>query len=238
MDLAELADRARDAGWDMVELDVLSDGGELVVAHDSGDLSRPGQIRFADALAVLRAGLPRATAIDVDIKTVGYEHRVLDAIRQAELLPRTLVSTMERSSLELLRAAEPALALGLSVPRARRNYLAHPLTRPAAYAMLAYMRRTLPARAARWLREGIADAIMAHWRVVTPRLVDAVADADGELYAWTVDDPSRLEALERLGVNGVITNHLARAATSVASASRAAGAASGASASRAAPGGA
>jgi glycerophosphoryl diester phosphodiesterase len=47
---------------------------------------------------------------------------------------------------------------------------------------------------------------MVHWRLVTPRLVRAVLGAGGEIYVWTVDELSRLRALETLGVTGVITN--------------------------------
>jgi glycerophosphoryl diester phosphodiesterase len=47
---------------------------------------------------------------------------------------------------------------------------------------------------------------MAHWRLVSPRLVRAVREAGGELYVWTVDDGPRIGRLERLGVTGVITN--------------------------------
>jgi glycerophosphoryl diester phosphodiesterase len=47
---------------------------------------------------------------------------------------------------------------------------------------------------------------MAHWRLVTPRLVRRVNDAGGELYVWTVDELPRMRALEALGVTGVITN--------------------------------
>jgi glycerophosphoryl diester phosphodiesterase len=47
---------------------------------------------------------------------------------------------------------------------------------------------------------------MAHWRLVTPRLLRRVREAGGELYVWTVDEPSRIRALEALGVTGVITN--------------------------------
>ena len=72
--------------------------------------------------------------------------------------------------------------------------------------MLAYLRRVLPARVARLLGAGEADAIMAHWGVVTPRLVRAVREGEGELFVWTVDDHRRLPGLERLGVTGVITN--------------------------------
>jgi glycerophosphoryl diester phosphodiesterase len=64
----------------------------------------------------------------------------------------------------------------------------------------------LPGRAARELRAGRIDALMAHWALVTPRLARAVREAGGELYVWTVDDARRIAALERLGVTGVITN--------------------------------
>ena len=33
---------------------------------------------------------------------------------------------------------------------------------------------------------------MAHWRLVTPRLVRSVRRAGGELYVWTVDELPRL----------------------------------------------
>jgi glycerophosphoryl diester phosphodiesterase len=72
--------------------------------------------------------------------------------------------------------------------------------------MLAYLRRVLPRRAATTLRSGTADAIMAHWGVVTPALVQAVRGAGGELYVWTVDDAERLRSLHALGVSAVITN--------------------------------
>jgi glycerophosphoryl diester phosphodiesterase len=64
----------------------------------------------------------------------------------------------------------------------------------------------LPLRAARAIRSGACDALMAHWRLVTPRLVRSVVGAGGELYVWTVDELPRMRALEALGVTGVITN--------------------------------
>jgi glycerophosphoryl diester phosphodiesterase len=204
--LDDLPARLADASWDMVELDVLARGGELVVAHDSADLSHPQPIAFTDALRALRDQLPPQTRFDVDIKATGYELSVIEAVRSAGLIERTLVSTMELASLRVIRAAAPGLALGLSVPKARRDYLASRLTRPAAYAMLAYLRQVLPRQTAQVLRAGHADAIMAHWGVVTPRLVETVQSLGKELYVWTVDDPVHLAKLEALGVTGVITN--------------------------------
>jgi glycerophosphoryl diester phosphodiesterase len=204
--LSELAARLDGAEWDMVELDVLEAGGRLVVAHDPGDLARPVKLDFGDALAALRASCGPAVRFDVDIKATGYEPQVAAAIAAAGITGRTLVSTMHASSLAVLRREAPDLRLGLSVPLARRNYLAHPLTRPGAYGMLAYLRRALPGRVARALDAGEADAVMAHWGVVTPRLADTVRSRGAELFVWTVDDPRRLPPLVALGVSGIITN--------------------------------
>ena len=190
----------------MVELDVLARGDELLVAHSPVDLEHPRPLRFADALLALRDLLPAGVELNVDVKGIGYEEAVLATLRELDLVPRTLVSTMETRSLRVLRVQAPELRLGLSVPKARRDYLSHPLTRPGAYVMLAYLRRVLPRQAAQALRGGLADAIMAHWGVVTPALVGAVRGAGGELYVWTVDDAQRLLSLNALGVSAVITN--------------------------------
>ena len=41
---------------------------------------------------------------------------------------------------------------------------------------------------------------------MTPRLARAIERAGGELYVWTVDDPTRIAKLGAIGVTGVITN--------------------------------
>ena len=205
-DLSELPDRLRAGGWDMVELDVMAHDGGLVVAHDPRDLTHPRPLRFADALRALADLLPDGVGIDVDVKTTGYERQVVDTLRELGLMERTLISTMETASLRTVRAAAPQLRLGLSIPRARRDYLAHPATRLGAYAMLAYLRRALPRQVSRVLADGVADDIMAHWGVVTPARVAATRAAGADLYVWTVDDADRVANLERLGVTAVISN--------------------------------
>jgi glycerophosphoryl diester phosphodiesterase len=109
-------------------------------------------------------------------------------------------------SLIALRALEPRLRLGWSVPRVKRDYTASPLTLLPAYGLLLNARRRLPRVAAAHVRAGRCDALMAHYKIVTPRLVQALREAGGDLYVWTVDDPDRIRALEALGVTGVITN--------------------------------
>jgi glycerophosphoryl diester phosphodiesterase len=203
-------DAALRHGVDMIELDVLSEQpggtGRLLVAHDYEDLRSRAPLSFEEALDHL-AGEPfAAIELDVDVKLPGYELRVLDALRERELVPRTLISGMFPAALAQIRAAEPALRLGWSVPRVRRDYTTDMLTAIPALAMLTGYRATLPRRARTALREGRFDAIMAHWRVVTRALVRAVGEGGGELYVWTVDDARMIAKLTDMGVDGIITN--------------------------------
>ena len=197
---------------DMIEFDVLSEhpdgSGELFLAHDYVDLRRrrDDALTLADGLELFRGEAYAGVELDVDLKLTGYEDRVVAALREAGLVERALVSTMEEASLRRIRAEAPDVKLGWSVPRVKRNPFRSVFTAVPAYGMVQVLRRTLPRQMARAIREGRVDAIMANWHVVTPRLVRAVLDAGGEIYVWTVDDAPRIEHLRGLGVTGLITN--------------------------------
>jgi glycerophosphoryl diester phosphodiesterase len=203
-------DAALAHGVEMIEFDVLSEridgSGGLFVAHDYEDMRSRTPLTLEQALDHLAGEAFAGVELDVDVKLPGYELRVVDALRDAGLTGRTLVSGMFPSSLARVRAAEPSLRLGWSVPRVRRDYTNDTLTAIPALAMLTGYRALLPRRAREALRTGTVDAIMAHWRVVTPALVRAVAQERGELYVWTVDDAARIAKLTALGVSGIITN--------------------------------
>jgi glycerophosphoryl diester phosphodiesterase len=203
-------DAALRHGVDMIELDVLSEhpggGGRLLVAHDYEDMGSRSVLSFEQALEHLSGEAFADIEFDVDVKLPGYELRVLDALRHFGLIERTLVSGMFPAGLALIRRTEPALRLGWSVPRVRRDYTTDALTAVPALAMLTGYRAMLPRRARRALLEGQFDAIMAHWRVVTRALVRAVAEGGGELYVWTVDDAAKIARLAAMGVDGIITN--------------------------------
>jgi glycerophosphoryl diester phosphodiesterase len=200
------------AGVDMIEFDVLperADGtGELFLAHDYEHLAahRHDALTLADGLELFRGEAYAGIELDLDLKLPGYEDRVLEALRETGLADRTLISTMEEASLRHIREVAPAIKLGWSVPRVKRNPFRSPVTAVPAYALLQVLRRRLPGQVARALREGRVDAIMANFHVVTPRLVRTVLDAGGEIYVWTVDDPERIEHLRGLGVTGCISN--------------------------------
>ncbi len=203
-------DAALEHGVDMIELDVLSErsdgSGRLLVAHDYEDLRSRTALELDGALEHLSSERFAGIEFDIDVKLPGYELRVLEALRAHELIPRALVSGMFTGGLDRMRAAEPGLRLGWSVPRVRRDYTTDMLTAIPALAMLTGYRAALPRRARKALEDGRFDAIMAHWRVVTRALVRAVRGGGGELYVWTVDDAKMIAKLEGMGVDGIITN--------------------------------
>jgi glycerophosphoryl diester phosphodiesterase len=197
---------------DMIEFDVLpehADGtGELFLAHDYADLRRrrAEALTLADGIALFRGEAYAGVELDVDLKLTGYEDRVIAALREAGLLDRVLISTMEEASLRHIRAQAPEVKLGWSVPKVKRDPFKSVFTKVPAYGMLQVVRRTLPRRAAKAIRAGRVDALMANYHVVTPALVRMVLAAGGEIYVWTVDDPRRIEHLRNLGVTGCISN--------------------------------
>ncbi|MEA2154896.1 MAG: glycerophosphoryl diester phosphodiesterase [Solirubrobacteraceae bacterium] len=197
-------------GVDMIEFDVISehpDGtGELLLAHDWEDAAARTPHTLEEGLAHFAGVAYDGIEIDLDLKLAGYEERVAVALERHGLTQRTIISTMEEASLALLRERHPQIRLGWSVPRIRRDPLRNPLTVLPAIAILQYVRRALPGVAANRIRRGEIEALMAHWRLVTPALARAVTRAGGELYVWTVDDAARIADLERMGVSGVISN--------------------------------
>jgi glycerophosphoryl diester phosphodiesterase len=203
-------DAALAHGVDMIELDVLSErldgSGRLLVAHDYHDMRSREPLEIEQALDYLSGERFAGVELDLDVKLPGYELRVVEALRESGLVSRTLLSGMFPRSLARVREAEPPLALGWSVPRVRRDYTNDMLTAIPAFAALTGYRMLLPRRARAALRAGMVDAIMAHWRVVTPALVRAVREAAGELYVWTVDDARRIAKLVELQVTGIISN--------------------------------
>jgi glycerophosphoryl diester phosphodiesterase len=207
----ESFDAALEAGVDMIEFDVLparwpaDDDTPLVLAHDHEHLSDDAP-SLDEGLCHLKADAFADVELDVDLKLPGYEHRVVDALREHGLLERTLVSSQYMRSLVKIRALEPDLRLGWSVPRARRDYTKSVLWLLPALSALAFMRRRLPGLAAGHVGEGRVDAVMAHYRLATPKLVQAVHGAGGELYVWTVDDAEQIKQFEAMGADAVITN--------------------------------
>jgi glycerophosphoryl diester phosphodiesterase len=201
-------DAALAAGVDMIEFDVLPerDSERLLLAHDHRDAASRSPYTLEEGLAHLASEAFEGIELDVDLKLPGYELRVVEALRAHGMIDRSLISSQYRSSLEALRTIDPGVRLGWSVPKLKRDPFRSRTSTVVALAMAPVARAALPPRAHAAIKGGHCDALMVHWRLVTPRLVRRVRAAGGEVYVWTVDELSRMAALEALGVTGVITN--------------------------------
>ena len=128
-------DAALAHGVDMIEFDVLPEDARDGARRAAARARLHGRLAaHADARGGARALRRRGYAgveLDVDLKLPGYEERVVDALRAHGLVERTLVSTMDMRSLVKLRALEPELRLGWSVPRVKRDYTRNPALRRA-----------------------------------------------------------------------------------------------------------
>ncbi|HEX4717659.1 MAG TPA: glycerophosphodiester phosphodiesterase [Thermoleophilaceae bacterium] len=191
---------------DMIEFDVLRlRDGRLVLAHDYEDAAGREPLTLEEGLEHFAGEAYAKVELDVDMKLAGYEREVVDGLRARSLAERALVSSHYLDSLDVVAELAPDMRRGLSVPRVRRDYTKTPLAIPA-YGVARVMRSRLPSKVRPLLRAGRIQAVMAHWLLVSRRLVDVVHAEGGEVYVWTVDDARQIERLRKLGVHAVITN--------------------------------
>ncbi len=197
---------ALDLRVDMIEFDVLlGRDGRLVLAHDYEDAESRAAPTLEEGLDHFADDAYADTELDVDLKLPGYEREVVDGIRRRGLADRVLISSQYLESLERIGELAPDIRRGWSVPKVKRDYTKGPLA-PVAWLWAQSVKRRLPGQASRLISGGGAETLMAHWILISPRLVDAVHEAGGQIYVWTVDDAAKIARFEALGVDGVITN--------------------------------
>ena len=170
------------AGVEMIELDVLRPRSEfpdgdwrqaeagpaaagaapLLVAHDWGDAARRDPLTLDETLdAFTRAPLDQVE-IDCDLKIAGREDDVVAALGQRGLTERASISTMEVSSLRVLRGLDAGLRLGWTVPRVTRDWNAVSWAKLLVIAGLVTLRRRLPTEVRRQAPELGVHSIWAY----------------------------------------------------------------------------
>ena len=197
---------ALEMGVHMIEFDVLpATDGRLVLAHDPADAAGREPLTLEEGLDHFASDAYADVELDVDLKAPGYEREVAEALAERDLLDRSLVSSTYMRTMDVLGEVMPGVRRGWSVPRATRDWTRSPFG-PAVYGLLVAWRKLLPRQTARLVRDGRIEAVMSHFLLASPQLVRAVHDAGGEVYVWTVDESKRIELLDSMGVDGVITN--------------------------------
>jgi len=208
---------AVEAGVDTIEIDVLwtrdghprleaSERTPLIVAHDWHDAERREPLTLAEALdAFARAPLDKVE-IDLDVKLPGREEEIVAAVRERDLLGRSMVSTMELSTLAKIGALEPDLRRGWTYPKVTKDWASKRWAKAPMLAALVWMRRQLPGLAARELPKMGVEAMWVYHPLVSPGLARITKLARVELIAWTVDDLPRMNKLVAAGVDGICSN--------------------------------
>ncbi len=195
--LAQIA-HALELGADFIEVDVRRRPGDgaLVLDHDRAD--RPGAPLLADALTLIAASEAGA---DLDLKQHDLRDDLVDAVRVAGLLGRTVCTGGNWQQLAEIKQAEPGIRIGLTIPRT-----AVKVPRLVARYGLLVQRRQWARRLPGLLRQYDADLVAAHHRLVDRGLVRAAHSVGAEVWSWTVDDPRDLRRLARLGVDAICSN--------------------------------
>lgn len=185
-------DAALEVGVDMVEFDVRGCRGELVLAHTIFHARRGGTVRLHDALAHLAVRRFADVELNVDVKHSGCEAALLDELRRTGLLHRTLLSSQVPAVLDRLRRGEPRARTGISIG--------------GRIARLSRRWSDWRTQVLDGLAAGRWDALMAQHRLIDATLVDDVAERDGLLCAWTVNERAAIQGLRGLGVHGITTS--------------------------------
>ena len=197
---------AVELGVDLVEFDVLDrPDGTLVLAHDRERLHAEAVPTLAEALAFF-AEEATGTGLQLDLKPRGHEHALVEVLRRHGLVERSLVSSFDAASLRELALLEPGLRLGFTYPWDRRGLTRRRRLAPFVAATLLALRRALPRRIDGLLRRARASVAVLHWAVVSHAAVERCHAAEAPVLVWTVNDPTLVARLDRLGVDGVITD--------------------------------
>ncbi|MDQ6779024.1 MAG: glycerophosphodiester phosphodiesterase [Actinomycetota bacterium] len=183
-------DAALEIGVDMVEFDLRAWRHELVLAHTKLHAGMGRCVRLQEALAHLARPRFDGVELNVDVKHSGLESALLNGLRTARLLERTLISSQVPVVLDRVRALEPRARIGISVDG-----------RVAHVSWRRHWRSQVLAGFAgrRW------DALMAQHGMIDAQLLEDVVSRSGLLYAWTVNERGAIDRLRALGVHGIAT---------------------------------
>ncbi|HZK16302.1 MAG TPA: glycerophosphodiester phosphodiesterase [Solirubrobacterales bacterium] len=213
----ESFEKAVEIGVDVIELDVLwtrdghpridlAERTPLWVAHDWHDAERRTPLTLDEALRAFTEPPLDRVEIDLDIKLPGREEEIVAAVRERGLLERSMISTMELSTIARIGELEPGLRRGWTYPKVTKDWTSKRWAKAPMLAALAWMRQRLPGLAAGELPKLGVDAMWVYHPLVSPRLARIAELAEVELIAWTVDDLARMQKLVRAGVTGICSN--------------------------------
>lgn len=198
-------------GADIIEMDVRqTSDGHLVLLHDETvDRTTDGtgviaeltlrQVKSLDAgmgnrVPILEEVFSQFSrdqvVLNLEIKCIGIEKRVLEMVHRLFHGDRVLISSFRPSVLRKVREMDKKMRIGLLVGKAR------------SINPIAWMRRAFPLST---FAEVGADTLHQHVRLIHRYLIARCKREDIPLYAWVVNGEPQMRRLIRRGVNGIFT---------------------------------
>ncbi|TDS12549.1 glycerophosphoryl diester phosphodiesterase [Maribacter caenipelagi] len=198
--------KAMDLGVDMIEIDVFKiKSGEIVVFHDD-KLDRltnaPGNIEdyyIVDLKKVIVEGgheipmlqdvlklIDNKVTLNIELKGAGtadkVNHIMKYYIEQRNWSPENfIISSFNWDELKEMRRHNPNVAI-------------------------AVLTEEDPVDAIPIAKELNAVAINPYFKNLNLEKANAIRDAGFKIYTWTVNEPADIDAMKRIGVDGIITN--------------------------------
>jgi glycerophosphoryl diester phosphodiesterase len=215
------------AGVDLVEFDVLAlRSGELVLAH-SDDLFEvsygAGQGRVGDlTLERLREMFPELPTLDdalrffveeapmvgvhLDLKSVGVEQEIVDALLRFDLAERTLVTSLRPEVVRRLAVIDPRVRIGISFPEDRLQLARRRGSGIFVWAGLRWIRPLTPFLVTRLLGRSGATVLSLHHALVTRAVVERAHRLGAAVVAWTVKRAEDFARVDGAGVDAIVVN--------------------------------
>jgi glycerophosphoryl diester phosphodiesterase len=192
-------------GVDMVELDVLGRPDRtLVLGHSLRELEAE-PVTLEEVFAFLAERSPE-TGLITDVKGGGFERELVEALRRHDLVGRAIASTFGLATLRALRKLEPGLARSRTYPPGRLRIRGRRTPIPIVGPVRLGMRLALPFYVESLVGEAQASAMTLNYRLVTRAAVERCHSLGVAVFVWTVNDRATVRRLDRLGVDGVITD--------------------------------
>lgn len=163
----------------MVEIDLrLAKDGRIILSHDPDPAGK--YVGAAELKQVLSAvNFP----INLEIKELGFEARVLEAVKQFP--SKVLISSFKPQVIKKIRALDRDISLGSNLDPDWKNYF---------YPLLAL---------AKVMR---VESIHIHNSILTLGRVRQAHLFGFKVYTWTINDPVEYARVKELGVDGVFTD--------------------------------
>lgn len=216
---------AIELGVDMVEFDVRSCRDEVVLLHydELSAVSQAPGLASQCSLEELRTvdvgegeriptlgeavDLIKGRALlNVDLKEVGIEPRVVELLEEKGVLSEALISSKDPDSLKRVRRSARSARTAISYPVDPGQASTRPYLKPIVTVALRIMRSRLPHHILDLIGTSQANGAMLYLPVVSRAAIATVHEARGRVFVWTVDDLATLGAIRSLGADGAASN--------------------------------